>query len=150
MKHFLAILFTTLLLSCSGNKGVINADNNGFIAEGYDVTEYFNGNALEGKDAFVASHNGANYKFVSDANKEKFKANPASFEPKYGGYCAYAVGAKGSKVSINPKSFTIEDGKLYLFYDNALIDTKQKWLEENPAQLKKQAEANWIKITKEQ
>jgi len=68
------------------------------------------------------------------------------YMPQYGGYCAYAIAKKGEKVSINPKTFEIRDNKLYLFYDMFFTNTLDMWLENNPEQLKKQADDNWIKI----
>lgn len=146
MRTLLLFAFTTLLLSCTANKEAINTNKDGYIAEGYDVTEYFNGNAIKGKTLYTTGHNGAWYKFATEDNRNKFEANPNLYEPQYGGYCAYAVGANGSKVEINPESYLVDNDKLYLFYDNALADTKQKWLNENPEELKRKANENWPKI----
>ncbi len=146
MRTLILFVFTATLLSCSANKEAINTNKTGYIADGYDVTEYFNGNAIVGKSAYSAGYNGAWYKFATEENKIKFEANPEMYEPAYGGYCAYAVGQKGSKIDINPESYLIEDNKLYLFYDNALVDTKQKWLDSNPEELKRKANANWPDI----
>ena len=52
----------------------------------------------------------------------------------------------GEKERIDPKSFLIIDGELYLFYEYYLNDKKEKWLE-SKSDLKKQAEQNWKKIT---
>ena len=52
----------------------------------------------------------------------------------------------GEKERIDPKSFLIIDGELYLFNEYYLNDKKEKWLE-SKSDLKKQAEQNWKKIT---
>lgn len=141
MNKYLTIFF--FLISTIGVAQQNNLTKKGVIAKGYDVTEYFNNNAVKGDSKFQSTFNGAIYYFVNEKNKAVFDANPEAFIPQYGGYCAYAIGEKNSKVSINPKSYLVEDGKLYLFYDNAFIDTKQKWLENNPTQLKQKADAHW-------
>lgn len=146
MRTLILILLSVTILSCSANKEAINANKNGYIADGYDVTEYFNGNAVMGKSAFTTGYNGAWYKFVSEENKQKFEANPEMYEPQYGGYCAYAVGEDAKKIDINPESYIVENNKLYLFYDNVLADTKKKWKESNTEELKRKADANWPKI----
>ncbi len=89
----------------------------GFVANGYDVVSYFNNEAKEGNKKIKATFDNVDYKFVSQENLNVFNANPEKYVPKYGGYCAYAIGAKGKKVSINPETFEIRDGKLYLFYN---------------------------------
>lgn len=141
MNKYLTIFL--FLISAIGVAQQNNLTKKGVIAKGYDVTEYFNNNAVKGDSKFQSTFNDAIYYFVNEKNKAVFDANPEAFIPQYGGYCAYAIGEKNSKVSINPKSYLVEDGKLYLFYDNAFIDTKQKWLENNPTQLKQKADAHW-------
>lgn len=120
----------------------------GFAAEGYDVVAYFDNEAIEGDKAFSTVHGGVNYKFGSAANLEKFKQAPEMYLPQYGGYCAYAVGKTGKKVAVNPKTFEIRNGKLYLFYNAGKNNTLEFWLRESPDELVKKADANWKKIIK--
>ncbi|MGC6431819.1 MAG: YHS domain-containing (seleno)protein, partial [Jejuia sp.] len=87
----------------------------GYAAHGYDVVAYFNNEAIEGDKNHSAIFEGVTYKFSSEANLNTFIENPVKYIPQYGGYCAYAVALKSDKVSINPKTFLIVDGKLYLF-----------------------------------
>ncbi|WP_232285858.1 YHS domain-containing (seleno)protein [Aquimarina agarilytica] len=115
----------------------------GFVAEGYDVTEYFNGTAVEGNKMYSTTYEGAKFAFKTEANKAKFEAAPLKYLPQYGGYCAYALGVKGDLVSIDAETFEIRDGKLYLFYNSWGMNTLNKWLEENPEELKEQADDNW-------
>lgn len=144
MKKLLLILTITIIAtSCGISQNSSTNDKKGFIADGYDVTAYFDGNAIKGDNAYISSYNGANYKFKTESNKKKFDANPAKYEPAYGGFCAYAIGKKNNKVGINPKSFLVEDGRLFLFYDTVFADTRQRWLDENPEALKQKADEHW-------
>ena len=114
--------------------------------EGYDPVAYFKINkAIEGDKNLSVYHQGVIYYFSSIENKEEFKKNPSKYEPEYGGWCAYAMGAKGEKVSVDPETFKIVNGKLYLFYNRAFNNTLKSW-NKDEANLKTKADANWQKI----
>lgn len=118
----------------------------GFVANGYDVVEYFNNKAIKGNKKFITKYDGVNFRFSSKKNLVAFKSMPKKYIPKYGGYCAYAIGKSGEKVSINPKTFEIRDGKLYLFYNSWGTNTLKMWKKENPKKLQEQADKNWKKL----
>jgi YHS domain-containing protein len=118
----------------------------GFMAEGYDVVSYFDNKAEKGEIKFVAEFDSVKFKFSSKKNLETFKKNPKKYVPAYGGYCAYAIGVKGEKVSIDPKTFEIRNGKLLLFYNSWGINTLKLWKEEGAEDLKQKADKNWKKI----
>ena len=119
----------------------------GIAIDGYDPVAYFKeGKAVKGKkDIGTVFHDGILYRFSSNENKEAFKKSPASYEPQYGGWCAYAMGNDGSKVNIDPETFKIVGGKLYLFYNRLFNNTLKSW-NKNEATLKKNADTNWQKI----
>ncbi len=119
----------------------------GFAVEGYDVVSYFNNSVKKGNKSFVSIHNGISYKFSSEKNLNTFKSNPEKYIPQYGGYCAYAVAVKGKKVSINPETYEIRNGKLYLFYNAWVTNTLALWNKESPEKLVSKADANWKTIT---
>ena len=118
----------------------------GYAAEGYDVTAYFENQAIEGDKQYTTTYDGVKWKFASQANLDKFKANSEKYIPQYGGYCAYAVAVKAEKIGVDPKTFEIRDGKLYLFYNSWGVNTLEKWNEEGAPTLKGQADAAWNKI----
>ena len=114
--------------------------------EGYDPVAYFKLNkAIKGKKELAVFHQGVVYRFSSVENKEEFKKNASRYEPEYGGWCAYAMGAKGEKVSIDPETFKILNGKLYLFYNRAFTNTLKSWNKDEP-NLKIKADVNWKRI----
>ncbi|URC13231.1 YHS domain-containing (seleno)protein [Flavobacterium sp. B183] len=116
--------------------------------QGYDPVAYFSpGKAIKGKNELSASYQGVIYKFSSNENKQEFLKNPSRYEPQYGGWCAYALGSSGEKVEINPETFKIIDGKLYLFYNAYFNNTLKSW-NKNQTNLKKQADENWKKINR--
>lgn len=121
---------------------------NGLAIQGYDPVAYFNaGKAVEGKKDLFVSYQGVIYRFSSTANRDLFKAAPEKYEPVYGGWCAYAMGATGEKVEVDPETFKIIDGKLYLYYNKLFTNTLKTW-NKDEKKLKEQADSNWMKIFK--
>lgn len=115
--------------------------------EGYDPVSYFTNKPIEGSEKFTTNYKGIIYHFASAANLQKFKATPEKFEPAYGGWCAYAMGASGEKVKVDPETFKIIEGKLYLFYNFWGNNTLEDW-NESESKLKQAADLNWSKIVK--
>lgn len=118
---------------------------NSVAIEGYDPVSYFNGKPLEGKSELKFTHKGVTYLFSTQANLNKFKASPDAYEPAYGGWCAYAMGATGEKVKIDPDTYKILEGKLYLFYNFWGNNTLTDWKKEE-RKLKEAADKNWSKL----
>ncbi|MEP7257613.1 MAG: YHS domain-containing (seleno)protein [Flavitalea sp.] len=114
--------------------------------EGYDPVAYFEeGKAVKGKPEFSVVYEGIKYQFSGSGHLDLFKKQPARYEPQYGGWCAYAMGSDGSKVDVDPETFKIADGKLFLFYNKFFTNTLKSW-NKNEVALKKKADANWPKF----
>lgn len=118
----------------------------GLALQGYDPVAYFTQNkAVKGDKQLAVIAEGVTYNFSSAANKELFKKNYQKYEPQYGGWCAYAMGAANEKVEIDPETFKIINGKLYLFYHSWVNNTLNKW-NKDEASLKAKADKNWMAI----
>ena len=115
----------------------------GYVAEGYDVVAYFNNQAIEGKKEFATTYDDVNFKFSSEKNRKLFINNPEKYIPQYGGYCAYAVAVNAKKVDVDPETFEIRDGKLYLFYNSWGNNTLKTWKKNNVKGLQTKADKNW-------
>jgi YHS domain-containing protein len=118
----------------------------GYAAEGYDVVAYFNNEAKEGSKKHSTTYDGVNYKFASEEHLNTFLEAPERYLPQYGGYCAYAVALKSKKVSIDPETYEIRNGKLYLFYNAWGTNTLKLWNQEHPEELVQKGDKNWNKI----
>ena len=114
---------------------------------GYDPVSYFDGKPLEGNPEIKFVYKNITYQFASIANLAKFKQNPDKYEPAYGGWCAYAMGETGEKVKIDPETFTILDGRVYLFYNFWGNNTLKDW-KQNEQKLKAAADHNWKNIVR--
>ncbi len=147
LSFFLFFLFTSVLVFSQDQKrlAVYNLQN-GIAVQGYDVVAYFKqGKAVKGIAANSVYHQGVKYQFANAANKDEFKSNPSKYEPQYGGWCAYAMGATGEKVEVDPETFKIINGQLYLFYNKLFNNTLKTW-NKDETNLKARANANWGKI----
>jgi len=152
MKKILALFFIVLSTSVFGQSAAkrLAEYNLGkkVAIQGYDPVAYFTQKkALKGKSTLVATHEGVIYNFSSQTNKDLFLKNPTSYEPQYGGWCAYAMGSSAEKVEVDPETFKIVDGKLHLFYNAYFNNTLKSW-NKDEVNLKAKADSNWKKIIK--
>lgn len=113
--------------------------------QGYDPVSYFDGKPAEGQESIKYMYKGVAYFFTGHVNLNKFKSNPDKYEPAYGGWCAYAMGETGEKVKVDPETFKIIEGKLYLFYNFWGNNTLEAW-NKNQQKLKEAGDRNWKKI----
>lgn len=121
---------------------------NNLALDGYDLVTYFRLDIPQkGKKQFSASYQNAIYYFQNAENKIAFENNPEQFRVAYGGWCAYAMGESGEKVSVNPLTYKLIDGKLFLFYNKLLTNTLKKW-NENEKEFHRQADKNWAELIK--
>jgi len=141
MKRFLSIvlLLVTVVSGLAQSKSVLNLDKTGVAIQGYDPVAFFTDNKpVKGKPELVVRHNGATYYFASREHREQFKADPAKYEPAFGGYCAYGV-SRNKLVEIDVDAFQIVDGRLLLQYSKGVRDDFNKDTKGNLSK----AEANW-------
>lgn len=127
-----------------------NLDEDGVALQGYDPLSYFDKSGPKlGRKEHTFVLRGVTYRFASAENKAKFEADPAKYEPPYGGWCAWAV-IDGDKVEIDPLNFEVIDGKVYLFYKGWLGNAKKKWDEKLKAEGSKKtvasADSGWKKL----
>ena len=146
MKHFLTLLLLVSSASFFSQEIDYNTKK-GYVAEGFDVVSYFTEKEpVEGNKKFQTTINGAKFKFSSAENLNIFKENPSKYIPQYGGYCAYAIAAKNTKMYIDAEAYEIRDGKLYLFYSSFFGSKLDDWQEEDTKKLQKQGDTNWSKL----
>ena len=120
----------------------------GLAIQGYDPVAYFSkGKAMKGLATISYTFQGVVYHFSSSSNRDLFAKSPEKYEPQYGGWCAYAMGNSGEKVEVDPESYKIVDGKLFLFYDSFINHTLKKW-NLNQEELNRKADINWRKYFK--
>jgi hypothetical protein len=108
---------------------------------GYDTVAYFTeGRAVKGSPEISESWLGATWHFSSAENRDAFVADPISYAPQYGGFCAGSAAVGNITDNIDPESFRIIDGKLYLFGGKGGIEQD---FDPNAAAILADAEAHW-------
>ena len=144
MKYLTLLLFLSQALF---SQQIDYNTKKGFVAEGYDVVSYFTKKApLKGNKKYEATFENAKFRFATQEHLNLFKENPKKYIPQYGGYCAYAVAAKKTKMYIDADAYEIRDGKLYLFYSSWLGSKLKDWQTEDTKKLKEKADKNWQEI----
>jgi YHS domain-containing protein len=139
VSAFTVLFILFLLLSCSQAKTQVNAGHDGIAIKGFDPVAYFTmGRPVKGSEQFTYEWKGARWLFSSGEHLDLFTADPEKYAPKYGGYCAYAV-SQGTTADIDPDSWSIVDGKLYL---NLNKDVQKLWSGDMKGYIEK-ADRNW-------
>lgn len=106
---------------------------------GYDTVAYFKQNkAIKGSKKFTTEYKGATWYFSSQENLKTFTQEPEKYAPQYGGYCAYAA-ADNRTAGGDPELWSIHNGKLYLSYDEDIVE---KW-EKDKRGIVERADKNW-------
>jgi YHS domain-containing protein len=128
-----------------------NLDQKGLAIEGYDPVAYFpegGGKAAKGKAELTLTWRSVTYRFATKENLDRFKADPARYEPAHGGWCSSAMADGGRKVEVSPRNFKVTDGRLFLFYKDMFNDALDYWNKDEPGNTKK-ADEQWKRLSGE-
>ncbi len=153
---FAAILMTGFFAACSQSEEEntdisidkiesFNTTKDMVAIGGYDPVAYLDGQVLVGSDDFVVEVSGTKFKFATEDNMKKFESAPEKYTPAYGGWCAFAMGEHNKKVPVDPGTYKVIDGKVYLFYNKGQNNTLDLW-NKNESTLKEKADKNWSNI----
>ncbi len=142
-----ALFLACLLMISSGVSPAaaappVVADEDGVAIRGYDPVAYFTqGRAVTGSDRFRLRWNGAVWHFVSARSRARFAAEPTTFAPQYGGYCAWAV-SEGRLATGDPRVWRIVDGRLYFNCSERAQADWEAGLQANIAR----GNAHWLRL----
>ena len=140
------LVFLSVLLIGSFSVAVNYVSGRAVFLDGFDPTAYFTKNeAVKGKPKFSHNYDGLQIQFETKESLELFKTEPEKYMPEYKGWCAYALAHGGKLVDVDPRSFKVINGKLYLFYDSFWTDTLKKWNEGEDQEQIEVADESWKK-----
>ena len=158
MRYLIFVLFGLSLpifagepTAYAGQNWFYNITAEGLAIDGYDPVAYFTqGEPTQGKPEFSHVHQGITYRFANADHHKRFKQNPQAWLPRYGGWCAFAIGVDSVKFKFgavrfapDPKSFKIVDNQLYLFANLPNFNALDLWNTEDETAMIKRAEAFW-------
>lgn len=111
-------VFAAGLVGCGVKYATVRTDKGeDLMLLGHDPVAYFTvGKPVRGYPTITATYKEVTYYFASEDNRKLFIANPAKYEPQYGGFCADGA-AYGVKLGSDPTEFEIYDGRLFIFGD---------------------------------
>lgn len=116
-------------------------DGEDVALKGYDVVSYLEKRAEKGKREFSLEYGSVTWLFTTMEHRNLFITDPDRYLPEYGGFCAYSV-SKGYPATADPRAYSFEGGKLYLFFDKAVQNV---WEQDRSGSLVK-ADRNWPKL----
>lgn len=138
-------LFLLLIAATSafaGEKFLNNLNKDGVALDGHDAVAFFTQNKpVKGKAEIQSIYRGARYYFATAENKKMFDAEPAKYEPQFGGYCAYGV-SKGGLYEVEVDAFQIVNGRLLMQYNK---DARTEFNKDSQGRLKL-ADGHWPKL----
>ncbi len=124
------------------SKAAVNVTASRVALQSHDPVAYHTvGKPVLGQEKFSAEHEGAIYRFSTEANLKAFKADPAKYAPLHGGFCQQGM-AGGRKLDGDPNLFRVADGKLAVFSYKAALDGFLK----DPTGNAAKANDNWPKV----
>jgi YHS domain-containing protein len=145
-RLFLLLMLVSSIPAFGQSKSLLNLDKSGVALQGYDPVAFFTQNRpVKGNPQFESKYAGARYFFSSAEDKAIFDANPAKYEPQFGGFCAYGV-SRGHTVPIKIEAFQIVNGRLLMQYD---LDVKNDFNKDPQGNLQK-ADQNWPRLVEKQ
>lgn len=140
-----ALLLASLMMATAGaGEPPLNKTDDNVAINGYDTVAYFtDGQATKGSAEHEALWQDARWRFASDDHRRLFAADPSRYAPQFGGWCAGGVAA-GEFYAVDPETWTVVDGKLYLSFNRKARDRWENNRSENIAK----AERVWAEHTK--
>ena len=87
LVRIVVVASLAVVAGCGTVKNTLSdGDDQALMLRGNDPVAYFTENkAVPGNPKIKADYDGVTYRFVSEANKAAFLANPKHYEPQYAG-----------------------------------------------------------------
>ena len=143
MRRLVLLLIAALMTVTVGIASAAKEGHSAHTAiQGYCPVAYAAmGKAVKGDPKVSSVVDGHRYLFSNADAKKMFDADPSKYQVAYEGWCATAM-SMGKKVKSDPKLFTVQGGKTYLF---STADAK-KAFDAMPDGVIQKADAQWATL----
>jgi YHS domain-containing protein len=146
--HGAVIALPLLVLAGGASAGTQQLVNSGYFGSvailGYDPVAYFtDSKATKGSPQISERWLGATWYFASTKHRDVFMSEPIRYAPQYGGFCTGGMAFEEASANIDPESWRIVDGKLYLFSGKEGVAEE---FDPVSAEIIGKADANWSEI----
>lgn len=102
----------------STTERIVTDRHTGLALYGFDPVAYFTeAGPREGAAEFEAAWGGVTWRFLSEGNRAAFLADPAVYEPRYGGHDPIAI-SDGAALVGHPSVWLIHEERLYVFHSD--------------------------------
>jgi len=125
----------------------------GVAISGHDTVAYYDDKTknehaeVKGDKRVLVQWGGAKWYFASQASADKFAADPERYKPQYNGHCSNALALGEGLISTDGTVWEFFGDKLHLFYAER---GRQRWLNGDWQQYKKEADMAWAEILTQQ
>ena len=97
-----------------------SSENDGVALAGYCPVSLMQGRGLApGQREWSVTHQGREYRFAREADRDEFLRDPSVFLPRSGGRCVVSLVERGEGIAGRPEFGASYKGRLYLFADEA-------------------------------
>jgi YHS domain-containing protein len=136
----IAALAVATLAGAGRADRAVYLSHHGLGAGGFDVVAYFtHGSPVPGRPSHRILWKGVVWQFDTEANRERFEADPRAYAPRFGGYCTVAM-SRNRLADVDPeRGWLIHEGRLYLTHNAQARDL----LARDPGAVLTHARANW-------
>lgn len=118
---------------------VVTNRHTGVAIDGFDPVAYFADRApRQGRAGLELQMDGATFRFANEGNRTAFRADPAVYAPRFGGYDPLGVG-RGVASPGHPELWQVVGDRLYLFHSEEALSEFAR----DPEQSIAAAERHW-------
>ena len=132
------------------SEGPVSRSFTGVAIGGMDSVAYHDPVAIsehqasKGSRTWTHEWRGAKWRFSSQQNYDRFRADPDRYRPAYGGHCANALSLGEGLIKTDGSHWEIFGDRLFLFY---AARGRDRWTDGDWTVYRQEADEAWLELT---